>query len=104
MDPEHTKPLRRLKHQQRMTQLKSTSVTNDTTLELPLDEIETYVANPRPYANPIYLEIKESIRRIGVQHRIIVTRRPKQEKYVIHQGGNTRLQCLRELYEETGEE
>ena len=103
MDPEHTKPLRRLKHQQRMTQLKSTSIANDTTLELSLDEIETYVANPRLYANPKYLEIKESIRRIGVQHRIIVTRRPKQEKYVIRQGGNTRLQCLRELYEETGE-
>ena len=88
---------------QRMKQLKSAPIEDGKTLSLPLVDIEAYSGNPRLYVNPKYAEIKESIRRIGVQHRIIVTRRPNQEKYVIRQGGNTRLQCLRELYEETGD-
>ena len=81
--------------------LKTAPITDNQSLSLPIDVIELYGANPRLYANPKYDEIKDSIRRVGVQHRIIVTRRPGEDKYVIRQGGNTRLQCLRELYTET---
>lgn len=88
---------------QSMKQLKSEPIEDNKALDLPLDEIETYSDNPRLYENPRFTEIKESIRQIGVQHRIIVTRRPEQKAFVIRQGGNTRLQCLRELYKETGE-
>ena len=46
--------------------------------------------------------IKESIRERGVIQRIVVTKRPGSDRFVLAQGGNTRLRCLRELQEETG--
>ena len=65
--------------------------------------IEPYYANPRIYENPKYEIIKESIRNRGILQRIVVTKPPNSEKFMLCQGGNTRLRALRELYEETHE-
>ena len=72
---------------------------------LPIDisMIEPYYANPRIYENPKYEIIKESIRNRGILQRIVVTKAPNSEKFMLCQGGNTRLRALRELYEETHE-
>ena len=72
---------------------------------LPIDisMIEPYYANPRIYENPKYEIIKESIRIDGIRQRIVVTKPPHSEKFMLCQGGNTRLRALRELYEETHE-
>ena len=72
---------------------------------LPIDisMIEPYHANPRIYENPKYEIIKESIRIDGIRQRIVVTKPPHSEKFMLCQGGNTRLRALRELYEETHE-
>ena len=72
---------------------------------LPIDIslIEPYYANPRIYENPKYDIIKESIRIDGIRQRIVVTKPPNSEKFMLCQGGNTRLRALRELYEETHE-
>ncbi len=72
---------------------------------LPIDisMIEPYHANPRIYENPKYEIIKESIRIDGIRQRIVVTKPPKSAKFMLCQGGNTRLRALRELYEETHE-
>ena len=72
---------------------------------LPIDisMIEPYYANPRIYENPKYTIIKESIRNRGILQRIVVTKPPNSEKFMLCQGGNTRLRALRELYEETHE-
>ena len=72
---------------------------------LPIDIsiIEPYHANPRIYENPKYKIIKESIRIDGIRQRIVVTKPPNSEKFMLCQGGNTRLRALRELYEETHE-
>ncbi len=68
-----------------------------------LDELRPYDRNPRTLRNPKYEEIKESIREVGLKHAPVVTQRPGDDKYMISDGGNTRLQILRELYEETGD-
>ena len=71
---------------------------------LTLDQIKPYERNPRRYRNEMYEELKESIRRRGLDVAIHVTRRPGEELYVVEAGGNTRLQILRELWEETRDE
>ena len=66
-----------------------------------IDQIDEYESNPRFYENPEFEAIKESIRERGVIQRIVVTKRPGSDRFVLAQGGNTRLRCLRELHEET---
>lgn len=68
-----------------------------------LDMLKPYEHNPRQVQNPKYEEIKASIRAAGLKHKPPVTQRPGEKHYTICDGGNTRLQILRELYEETGE-
>ena len=68
-----------------------------------IDQIDEYEGNPRFYENPEFEAIKESIRERGVIQRIVVTKRPGSDRFVLAQGGNTRLRCLRELHEETGD-
>ena len=63
--------------------------------------IEPYHANPRIYENPKYKIIKDSIRVDGIRQRIVVTKPPQAEKFMLCQGGNTRLRAIRELYDET---
>ncbi|MBW8831352.1 MAG: ParB N-terminal domain-containing protein [Burkholderiales bacterium] len=70
---------------------------------LPSDEIRAYEHNPRTTENPKYAAIKESIRAQGVTNQLTVTRRPGQKHYVPFSGGNTRLQIVHELQDETAE-
>ena len=62
-----------------------------------------YARNPRRQPNPESLRIKASIRAEGLDQPLVVTQEPGREDYVLHTGGNTRLQILKELFEETGE-
>ena len=76
-----------------------------TPMVLSLKQIKAYDRNPRRERNPRYEEIKESIRvQGGLNNQISVTRRPGEEMFMVESGGNTRLQILNELYEETGQE
>lgn len=76
----------------------------DTGMVLTLDQMLPYDSNPRTTRNPLYDEIKESIRQRGLDTPPAVTRRPDEEKYRIRNGGNTRLAILNELYQETNED
>ena len=68
-----------------------------------INQIDEYEANPRFYENPEFKAIKESIRERGVIQRLVVTKRPGSDRFVLAQGGNTRLRCLRELHADTGD-
>ncbi|MCA1770349.1 MAG: ParB N-terminal domain-containing protein [Halomonas sp.] len=68
-----------------------------------LDILKPYEHNPRQVKNPKFEDIKASIRAAGLKHKPPVTQRPGEKHYTICDGGNTRLQILQELFEETGE-
>ncbi len=73
-------------------------------LVLSIEAIKPYDRNPRRERNPRYDEIKESIRAQGsLNTPLTVTHRPGEDQYMVESGGNTRLQVLRELFEETGD-
>ena len=77
----------------------------ETQMVVTIDELQPYDRNPRRTApNPQYHEIKESIRHSGLHNTLTITRRPGEQFYIIESGGNTRLQILRELWEETRDE
>jgi len=40
----------------------------------------------------------------GILQPLSVTKRPGENHYILFAGGNTRLQAIRELWEETGDE
>lgn len=78
----------------------------DPTVETPLPNLEItriklYEDNPRRERNASYDELKENIRVDGLKQHLIVTRRPGDELYMVEYGGNTRLQILKELADET---
>ncbi|WP_353980859.1 ParB family protein [Salinicola endophyticus] len=73
-------------------------------ITLRLAQLRPYDRNPRTHLNPKYDEIKESIRAVGLKQKLTVTQRPGDDRYMISDGGNTRLQILNELYQETGDE
>lgn len=75
-----------------------------TRVPVTLDILIAYNRNPRRTRNPLYDEIKESIRNKGLDHPPIVTRKKPADPYMIKKGGNTRLQILNELWKETGDE
>lgn len=77
---------------------------SDTPIELTLDQLRTYEHNPRKSINPLFNQIKESIRSRGLDQPPTVTKRPGEKHYIIRSGGNTRLKALKELYDETGDE
>lgn len=78
---------------------------NDGTTSLPVTEIDFYDRNPRVSKNPKYDEIKASIReRGGLEGALSVVQRPNAPRYMLYMGGNTRLQILKELWEETRDE
>ena len=60
-----------------------------------------YKQNTRITKNPKYYEIKESILNGGLDHPPNITREHPTDPYMIRDGGNTRLEILRELFEET---
>ena len=66
-----------------------------------LDKLRPYEHNPRKTRNPNFEMIKESIRRRGLDHKPNITRRPGEPFYIIADGGNTRIQALKELFTET---
>jgi len=75
-----------------------------TRMSVTLDNLVPYENNPRTRVNPLYEEIKQSIQHSGLDHPPNVTRQSPSDPYMIRDGGNTRLQILKDLYEETGEE
>ena len=72
-------------------------------VNLPISEIDTYDKNPRRTENPNFSKIKESISKDGLNQPLVVTRRPRQNRFIVYKGGNTRLKAISELYEETGD-
>ncbi|MCP4993725.1 MAG: hypothetical protein GY934_08055 [Gammaproteobacteria bacterium] len=71
-------------------------------LVLTLDQVKPYDRNPRRDRNPRYDEIKESIRaQRGLNTPLNITKRTGDELYMVEAGGNTRLQILQELWDET---
>ncbi len=66
-----------------------------------LDKLRPYEHNPRKTLNPNFEMIKESIRRRGLDHKPNITQRPGEPFYIIADGGNTRIQALKELFTET---
>lgn len=73
-------------------------------LNLSVNDIDFFDKNPRrQHDEELYGQIKASIRASGVQHPVHVTRRPDSSKYILAQGGNTRLKIVKELYEETSD-
>lgn len=71
-----------------------------TRIKVTLDNLVSYDKNPRKTRNPNYDEIKESIRNRGLDHAPNITRISPSESYMVKDGGNTRLEILKELYEE----
>ena len=76
----------------------------DTPIVVTLNELRPYELNPRITRNPLYDEIKASIKERGLDAPPPITRRPGADHYIIRNGGNTRLAILRELWSETKEE
>ncbi|HCL2769473.1 TPA: ParB family protein [Pseudomonas aeruginosa 449A] len=73
----------------------------DTPMVVTLDQLRPYEHDPRVKRNPLYEEIKASIRERGLDAAPAITRRPGESHYIIRNGGNTRLAILRELWTET---
>lgn len=76
----------------------------DTPLVVSLEQLRPYELNPRVVRNPLYDEIKASIRERGLDQPPAITRRPDEQHFIIRNGGNTRLSILGELWQETREE
>ena len=73
-------------------------------MNVKVDEIDFFDKNPRKHRdNESYAQIKASIRASGVQHPVHITQRPNSDRYVLAQGGNTRLSIVKELWAETGD-
>ncbi len=71
---------------------------------LDIDRIQLYENAPRLVRNIKWHGIKDSIRASGgLTNTLAVTRRPDEAHYVCHQGGNTRLLALKELFAETND-
>lgn len=77
---------------------------DDAWASLPVTSVHFYERNPRKANNEAYGELKESIRVNGILQPLSVTKRPGENHYILFAGGNTRLQAIRELWEETGDE
>lgn len=67
-------------------------------------DIRVFKLNPRKSPNPLYQEIKDSIRFSGLTTPLHVVLHPEEGAFVLSRGGQTRLKALNELYHETGEQ
>ena len=76
----------------------------DTPMVITLDQLKPYEFNPRIVRNPLFDEIKASIRERGLDAPPAITRRPDESHFIIRNGGNTRLTILNELWRETKDE
>ena len=73
-------------------------------MNVAVEQIDFFDKNPRKRHDPeIYEQIKASIRASGVQQPVHITQRPNSDRYVLAQGGNTRLSIVKELYAETND-
>ncbi len=66
-------------------------------IRLRVSEVDAYDDNPRTEPNGKYAEIRESMRVRGLDHRLVVTKRPGASRYMLAKGGKTRLEILQEL-------
>lgn len=73
----------------------------DTPMLVTLEQLRPYEHNPRFIRNPLYDDIKASIRERGLDQPPPITRRPGETYFIIRNGGNTRLAILGELWQET---
>jgi ParB family protein of integrating conjugative element (PFGI_1 class) len=72
-----------------------------TRIKVTLNQLIPYDHNPRQSENPLYNEIKESIRNRGLDNPPHITKRlPDDKHFMIRDGGNTRLQILNEIVSE----
>lgn len=78
--------------------------TVSTAMQVDFTRIRPYPRNPRRVRNTEYDRIKASMRVNGMTQPLVITRVPGEETYTVAAGGNTRLQILDELYQETGSE
>lgn len=69
-------------------------------IRIDISEIETSHVNPRHSRGEHYESTKASIRNIGLQSILTITRLPGATNYSLYNGGNTRLAILKELLEE----
>ncbi|ABA74733.1 ParB family protein [Pseudomonas fluorescens] len=76
----------------------------DTPMVMTLEQLRPYEHNPRFIRNPLYDDIKASIRERGLDQPPPITRRPGETYFIIRNGGNTRLSILGELWQETRDE
>lgn len=65
-----------------------------------IHDIDISHINPRRTQGENYASTKASIKNIGMQTVLTITRIPGNERYTLYNGGNTRLSILKELYEE----
>jgi ParB family protein of integrating conjugative element (PFGI_1 class) len=72
-----------------------------TRIRVNLDNLVPCSHNPRKTRNPKFDDIKESIRNRGLDEPPQVTRKDPSHPYMIKRGGNTRLEILNELWNET---
>lgn len=77
---------------------------SDAPIIVTLEQLRPYEHNPRFIRNPLYEDIKASIRERGLDQPPSITRRPNDSHYIIRNGGNTRLSILGELWQETRDE
>lgn len=76
---------------------------NEMPLTISIDELDKSLVLSRKKRNALYDDIKASIREKGLDYAPVITKMPSQDAYVILDGGNTSLQILKELYQETGD-
>jgi ParB family protein of integrating conjugative element (PFGI_1 class) len=76
----------------------------ETPMRVTLEQLRPYEHNPRFIRNPLYDDIKASIRERGLDQPPPITRRPGETSFIIRNGGNTRLAILGELWQETRDE
>ncbi|WP_434701851.1 ParB family protein [Pseudomonas sp. D1-36] len=76
----------------------------DTPMLVTLEQLRPYEHNPRFIRNPLYDDLKASIRERGLDQPPPITRRPGETHFIIRNGGNTRLAILGELWQETRDE
>ncbi|QUW65139.1 ParB family protein [Pseudomonas synxantha] len=76
----------------------------DTPMLVTLEQLRPYEHNPRFIRNPLFDDIKASIRERGLDQPPPITRRPGETYFIIRNGGNTRLAILGELWQETHDE
>lgn len=71
---------------------------------LDIREIDAYEFNPRRERNPLYDEIKASIRESGLDNPLPISRIGTEGRYFIYKGGNTRRAVLLDLVLNEGRE